>query len=82
MDIGVRLRTQAKLTSRMNGPRLLVPLLAMGALLLAAPVAASTTAEQGIRPASIEFDLPANHGFRAHLETSGEVDLQVIRRGD
>lgn len=63
-------------------PLLLTPILATATLLTAAPVAASPTAASNARHASIEFDLPADNGLRAHLETfNGEVTLEIERKG-
>jgi hypothetical protein len=66
----------------MTRPPLLVPALAIAALLIAAPVAAKSTPDPKAQSASIEFDLPANNGLHAHLETfNGEVTLKVERKG-
>jgi hypothetical protein len=60
----------------------LIPILAIAALLTAAPVAASPAANQEDHPAAIEFALDANNGLRAELETSGEgIYFKISRRG-
>jgi hypothetical protein len=64
----------------MKRPSLLVPALAIVALLAAAPSAPGAVAPQD-RPASIEFDLAANNGLDAHLETfDGKVTLEIEGR--
>jgi hypothetical protein len=59
---------------RMIRSRMLVPALAVIALLVAAPAAPAAS------PANIdvEFDLPANSGLRAHVETHSEgIELEI-----
>ncbi len=61
---------------------LLVPAFAIAALLVAAPVAASPTADPEPHSASVEFYLPANNGLHAHLGTfNDQVSLQIKRKG-
>ncbi len=56
----------------------LLPGLAVLAGLSAPPLATA----RGTLPAAIQFDLPADHGLHAHLETfNGEVTLEIKRRG-
>jgi hypothetical protein len=51
---------------------------AIAALLVSAPLALARAAE----PATIQFDLPADHGLHAQLETfDGEVTLKFERKG-
>jgi hypothetical protein len=64
----------------MTRPSLLVPALAIIALLAAAPVALAAVPPQD-RLASIEFELAANNGLDAHLETfAGDVTLEIQGR--
>lgn len=57
----------------------LLPALAVAAALPAPATAASARAPE---PAAIQFDLPADHGLHAHLETfNGEVTLEFRRKG-
>lgn len=58
----------------------LISTLAIAAVCFMAPAAFAATG-QGSHPASIEFDLLANNGLHVHVETSGEIDLQVTRQG-
>ncbi|HST68731.1 MAG TPA: hypothetical protein VLI94_03625 [Solirubrobacterales bacterium] len=63
--------------------QMLVPALAIVALLVAAPAAPSATTPVA-SPANIdiEFDLPANNGFRAHVENRSEgIALAIERKG-
>lgn len=67
----------------MTRPSLLVPTLAIVALLAAAPAAPAATVPAA-SPANIdvEFDLPANNGLDAHVENHREaVLLEVERKG-
>lgn len=58
---------------------LLLAALAAGGLQLAPPVAA---APLGNRPASITFEIPADHGLRAKVETfAGEATLEISGQG-
>lgn len=61
---------------------LLVPALAFVALLATTPVAASPAANPEERFAFIDFQLAANNGLHAHLETSSEGVLLEISRKD
>jgi hypothetical protein len=64
----------------MTPPSLLGPVLAIVVLLMVAPDASGAVAAQD-RPASIEFDLAANNGLDAHLETfDGKVTLEIEGR--
>ncbi|HKO37633.1 MAG TPA: hypothetical protein VJU14_04625 [Solirubrobacterales bacterium] len=66
--------------SPMRRPSLLAPVLAIVALLVGAPSAPAAVAPQD-RPASIQFELAANNGLDAHLETfDGKVVLEIERR--
>lgn len=62
-------------------PRMLLPALAIAALLTAAPAATAAVAPEE-QPASIDFDLPANNGMEATLEASddGEITLEIGNR--
>lgn len=65
----------------MTRPRLLVPALAIAALLVAAPAAAAAVDPKTL-PAQTEFDLPANNGLHAHLDVfNEEFTLLIERRG-
>lgn len=65
----------------MKRPHLLVPALALVALLVAAPVAAAAVDPKTL-PAQTEFDLPASNGLRAHLDVfNEEFTLLIERRG-
>jgi hypothetical protein len=67
--------------TRMTRAPILIPALAIAALLAATPVAAAPAATSKAQSASIEFELAANHGLRAHLETfNGEVTLEISRK--
>ncbi len=60
---------------------LFIPALAIAALLAATPVVAASTATSKAHSASIEFELAANHGLHADLETfNGEVTLEISRK--
>jgi hypothetical protein len=64
----------------MTRPSLLVPALAIAALLATAPSAPGAAAPQD-RPASIQFELAANNGLDARLETfDGKVTLEIEGR--
>lgn len=67
----------------MTGPLLLVPALAIAALLTAAPAATSSTADPGGHSPSIDirFDLDANHGLQAHVENFEKITLEIERKG-
>jgi hypothetical protein len=62
---------------------LLVPVLAIAALLVAAPVAASPTADRVAHFASvdIELGLPADHGLHAHVANYEKITLEIERKG-
>lgn len=61
-------------------PKLLVPALAIAALLTAAPAATAAVSPEE-QPASIELDLPANNGMEATLEADdGEITLEIGNR--
>jgi hypothetical protein len=61
-------------------PQMLVPALAIAALLTVAPAATAAVPPEA-QPASIEFDLPANNGMEATLEASeGEITLEIGNR--
>lgn len=64
----------------MPRPLSLVPVLAIAALLVAAPCSLSAPAAPTAELASIEIDLPASNGFSAHLQTlNEEVELDIRR---
>lgn len=65
----------------MKRPPLLVPAIAIVALLAAAPVAAAPTASPESRTiVSPEFELAGNHGFRAYVDTyDGGITLGIYR---
>ena len=62
---------------------LLVPTLAIAALLMAAPVAASPAADRVTHFASvdIELSLPADHGLHAHVANYERITLEIERKG-
>jgi len=65
----------------MTRPSLLFPALAIATLLAAAPAAtAATTPVASPANVDIEFDPPANHGLRAHVENHREEILLVVER--
>jgi hypothetical protein len=62
--------------------RLLIPVLAASAFLVAALIAAAPASAREPQPAWIEMDIPANNGLRAHVETSSEgITLDFRRKG-
>jgi len=62
-------------------PLLLVPALAIAALLGSAPVAAAVAIGPQAHVASIEFGLPTNNGLHGHIETSSEgITLEIADR--
>jgi hypothetical protein len=64
----------------MTRPSLLAPTLAIVALLLAVPSASGAATPQD-RPASIDFELTADNGLDAHLETfAGKAVLEIEGR--
>jgi hypothetical protein len=67
----------------MTRPPLLFPALAIGALLVAGPVAASPAAEPNAPFVSIDFKLAASNGLHAHVEAfnAGGVTLEIAVRG-
>jgi hypothetical protein len=65
----------------MTRPLLLALALAVAATIsVVAPTVASPAAEPSAPLAFIEFDIPANHGLKAHLESDSEgVELELTR---
>jgi len=67
----------------MTRPPFLVPVLAIAALLLTAPVAAAPAAEPATRSPSVDlqFGLAANHGLHAEVANFEQITLEIKRKG-